>query len=603
MASGVTFRWRLRLPETLPVPTSILVRRTRVLWAALLALVIAVQLAGFAFALFDAYRIRPAMRAVGLAIEYGDQDQVVARPLRTDVAQAGVAVGAQIEKIGGQVFAPSASLLSLTRALMAMPGDQVSMRLRNHNGQSVAVSISRSSNARLLDPPSPLSVDLRMSLRLFSTLLCSLSLLGSSCLLLIRRPDDPEAMLFGLGFLVTAACVDPVLPLWMAMGAGFMIDALAGIWWTLLVVALAAFPDGRFTPSALRWSVIVAPLLGLLLASDRISNWLSLTIAIGIPLLLLAAQVSRYRKLGAGRERQQIKWAALGFAIGFVLAGISLAMSLAPYDAWRSDRQAIWTLATVCLFNLAFAVLPLGLLISLVRFRLWEVDRVISRSVALALVTTLVGLLWAVLSDIAKLVVAYVLGKEHDALALGLGAALVACVFAPTQAAVVRWCKRRFNPTGLDLEQLPERISAWRAHCDAAEVATRALDVTIGALHAPGGAIFVRTPKGRTLLASRELAPGEAAHPPALVDDASGGHVLPLEDQDGLAGWLMVHPRDDGSRFSKSDLAALSALAAPLAETIRSAPPASRNDPAAHDVLNELRQRIAILEQSAPRPV
>jgi hypothetical protein len=65
----------------------------------------------------------------------------------------------------------------------------------------------------------------------------------------------------------------------------------------------------------------------------------------------------------------------------------------------------------------------------------------------------------------------------------------------------------------------------------------------------------------------------------------------------------MVHPRDDGSRFSKSDLAALSALAAPLAETIRSAPPASRNDPAAHDVLNELRQRIAILEQSAPRPV
>lgn len=602
MASIVTVGRRFSLPDTLPCPTATVARRVRVIWAALFTLVIALQLAGLAFALFDAYRIRPAMRAIGLAIEYDDQDHAVARPLRADVAQAGVAAAARIEQIGGQEFAPDASLLSLTRAVMKADGDRVRLRFRAPNGQSVAVSISRSSSAALLNPPVPLSIDLRMSLRLFSTFLCSLSLLGSSCVLLIRRPDDPEAMLFGLGFLVTAACVDPVLPLWMAIGAGFMVNALAGTWWTLLVIALAAFPDCRFTPSPLRWSLVAAPIFGLLLASDYIADWLSLTIAVGIPLMLLGAQVLRYRKLSSGRERQQIKWAALGFTAGFMLAGLSLAMSLTPYDHWPANKQAIWALTTVCLFNLSFAILPLGLLTSLIRYRLWDVDRVISRSVALALVTTSIGLLWAVLSDVAKLVVAYVLGKEHDTLALALGAALVACVFAPTQAVVVRWCKRKFNPTSLDLEQLPDRLSVWRGHCDGAEVATRALDVAIRALHAPGGAVLARTPNGRTLVATRELARTGEAHAPATENDAAHGHVLHLEDQDGLAGWLVIRPREDRSRFAKSDLAALSALAAPLAEAVRSAVPANRIDPGMHRMLDELRARLAFLEQGAPRP-
>jgi hypothetical protein len=41
--------------------------------------------------------------------------------------------------------------------------------------------------------------------------------------------------------------------MWVSLGVGRIVDVLTSGWWALLVVALAAFPDGRFTPRWLRW--------------------------------------------------------------------------------------------------------------------------------------------------------------------------------------------------------------------------------------------------------------------------------------------------------------------------------------------------------------
>ncbi len=583
------------LPAALPVPSNITAVRIRVAWAAMMMLVVAVQLAGFAYVLFDTYRIKPATQALGFVIDFED-DSAVVTPQRSDLAAAGVRPGAQIVTIANRSFRPSSSEFTLARAVMATAGDVVPLTFRNPDGKVVAARISRSSHAALLAPAPPLSVNVRMAVRLSFTLLCSLALLGSSLLLLRHRPNDPEAILLGLGFLGIAASVDPPLLLWLAIGAGWMIDVVTSLWWTLVVVALAAFPDGRFTPLGLRWTLIGAPLIGIFLASDWLGDILSLLVGIGVPLALLAAQVVRFRRLDAGLKRQQIKWAALGFTAGFILAGLALGMSLSPYDNWSAQIRAAWVLATVCLFNLGFAVLPLGLMVSLVRFRLWDVDRVITRSAALTLLTGAIALLWALLSDIAKQIIAVLMGQEHGTAAVAIGAVIAVGVFAPTQRLVMTWSKQRFNRPRLDLEALPKRIETWREQFPASEVAARVLDVAVRALHAPAGAVLVRTPTDRKLLASRWTDEQEGSIPFYSPAEARKGQIFHLEDEDGLAGWLILSPRLDGSHYASSDLAMLAEAAGPLTKALRPAPPGDRPSEVL-GVLDEVQRRLAELEQ------
>jgi hypothetical protein len=591
-------------PRALPGIDRGLSGGVRTAWLALFVLVAAVQMAGLGFVLYDAYRINPALRTIGIALEFDDNNRPTVKPLRVDMVAAGIGAGDRIVSVAGRRFAPDASALSLERAIMAVPGDNVMVGVRKPDGREVRVVASRSSRAPIVAAPIPIPINVRMAVRLGFTLLCSLALMGSSLVLLHRRPRDPEALLLGIGFLGIAASVDPPLLMWLSLGADWVIDVLTGLWWTVMVIALAAFPDGRFTPRWLRWSLVAAPILGLILIVDRLGEVSSLLLGVGVPLLLLAAQVVRYRRLEAGLERQQIKWAALGFSAGFVLVGLSLAMSLASYDAWSPGMRGAWLLAIVCLFNLGFALMPLGLLISLIRYRLWDVDRVITRSVAYAVLTSGIGLLWALLSDLAKQLVATLLGQEHAMLGLALGAIVAAGVFLPSQQLVLRWSKRRFNRSSVDLDRLPERLRTWRERCDAAEVATRALDVAMRALHASAGAVFARTPAGRALLARRSANADDSNVTPWMADGAAsrGGHVVHLEDEDGLAGWLILMPREDGSRFPKAELGALAAAAGPLAKALRLAAPAGQRDAAMLNLLDQVQQRLAKLEQQNLRP-
>jgi hypothetical protein len=387
----------------------------------------------------------------------------------------------------------------------------------------------------------------------------------------------------------------------MSIGLDWVIDVLTGLWWTMLAIALAAFPDGRFTPRMLRWSLLVAPVLGIVLMLDSIDETTSLLIGVGVPLLLLAAQVIRYRRLEPGHARQQIKWAALGFAAGFVLVGAALAMTLAAYDQWPAATRGAWLLATVCLFNLGFAIMPLGLLVSVIRYRLWDVDQIISRSVAYTVVTSGIVLLWTLLSDVAKQVLATLMGPSNAMLGLALGAVVATGVFVPTQRVVLQWSKRRFTPASVDLDRLPARLQLWRDRCDPAELAARALDVAMRALHASAGAVFARTPTGHSLLARRSLEP-DAIPADSFSSDsarASGSHVLHLEDEDGLAGWLILMPRDDRSRFPKSELQALAAAAGPIAQALRIAKRAQPPESAPRHLVDELRERLDRLEHGA----
>ena len=321
-----------------------------------------------------------------------------------------------------------------------------------------------------------------------------------------------------------------------------------------------------------------------------------------LPILILGAQTVRYRRLKSGIERQQIKWAAFGFAVAFILLGIALALAdLVSADGMAPLTRAIFYIGVTCIFSLSFALMPLGLLVSLLHYRLWEADKVISRSAGYAIITVIVGLIWAATADVTKLLITSLFGSSHAALGTTVGAVVAVGIFTPTQSAVLAWSKRRFDKSIGRLHQLPDRLEIWRNTEDAPELGMRALAIIAEGVHSDGAALLMLTPRGEELVAALDLAdPQTLTAPGAARDrDARFAMSLPLADNDGPIGTLLLGPRSDRNRYSRAECEALDEVVEPLAEALRFVRSRRARDTGIHNMVSSVEERLARLERSA----
>ena len=151
-------------------------------------------------------------------------------------------------------------------------------------------------------------------------------LLLCSFLLARRRPSDPVALLFAFAFTGLAATIDPPLSLWMDLGWPLSYDIISSLWFYLMLVALAVFPEGIFVPKAYRWLPILGVPLAVFVSLQNVNSDVQAFAGFGSLLAVVAAQVLRYRRLGPGIERQQIKWVAFSFAAGLLLSGFAFVL-------------------------------------------------------------------------------------------------------------------------------------------------------------------------------------------------------------------------------------------------------------------------------------
>jgi hypothetical protein len=579
----------------------------RPLWLLGFAFAVLADVAGAGYVLHDTYETNPVFETIGLSdqIEY-DGSVTLGAPVGDESARQGIREGSRILAVEGRPIAAGTRVDALADIIRAAPGPIVRVRIQAPDGRVADHPLTRSPvHVRQEAARQSIPRDTRMAIRfLFSALGC-VTLLACAVMLFIRRPRDPVAMLMSFAFLGMAATIDPPLLMWMALGLTALSDVLSSAWWYLLVVALAAFPDGRFMPGWLRWIPLVALPLAVLVSLPGVNEGLQIVAGLLIPLALLLAMPLRYRRLEPGIERQQIKWAAFGFAAGLVLIGVAMILvALLPPDS--SPARAALNLVTVCVFSLGFALMPLGVMISLIRFRLWEADTVISRSAAYAIVTVIVGIVWAASTDLVKELVARMMGEENATVATTMSAMLAAGVFAPTQNVVLGWTRRHFGKDADKLRGLAARLAVWRNTETAAEMGMRALAIVAESVHADSAAILALTPTGRDLVAARDVEdPEKLAEPGALdEDDPRFPLSLPLEDVDGPVGVLLIGPRSDGNRYNKDEREVLSIITEPLAEAIRFANlRAAREDGMQKMIISAVEERLAQLRiDPSPKP-
>jgi hypothetical protein len=267
------------------------------------------------------------------------------------------------------------------------------------------------------------------------------------------------------------------LPLgWVAMFAqpGWAIAIV------LIGVAVLIFPDGTLPSPRLRWVLWLYLALGLVwmgsayvITADAVlrhavhvdasgnlvaldngpssPGWWNVlqdvvfgTLAVGW-LLTLAGQAASYRR-SSGERRQQLKWLLGGFAA--CLAGVVTAISV-------GDAAGLWGVVGHVAQVAAIIALPVTVGVAILKYRLYDIDRIISRTLAYAIVTGLLVGIYAGLVLLAQQVL-----RLHSTVAVAAATLAAAALFNPVRRRVQHAVDRRFNRTRYDADRAVAEFAA-----------------------------------------------------------------------------------------------------------------------------------------------
>ena len=256
--------------------------------------------------------------------------------------------------------------------------------------------------------------------------------------------------------------------------AGFILAALGfAIWFATIPLLFLLFPTGRL-PSRRWWpfaaviGLAAVVLIGFLWRSpsaalipvpnpfhtaDALGRFADSATSTAIVVLMLAIAVSALsvvvRALRAkGQERQQFKW--LGLASVLVVVAIFFNTELVPLLPGVFDAL---------LEAAAFAGVPLAVGIAVLRYRLWDIDVIIRKTVQYAVVTALLAAVYFVLVITLQTVFSRVTGQTSTA-AVVLSTLAIAALFTPLRRAIQGVIDRRFYRRKYNAEQVLTRFAA-----------------------------------------------------------------------------------------------------------------------------------------------
>jgi hypothetical protein len=192
-------------------------------------------------------------------------------------------------------------------------------------------------------------------------------LFAAAWLLHRRQPRDPVSSILSLAILLAIVTEQPAgtffsQSLGMPRALHIFLYDLGNI---LLLGGILLFPDGKLSNRRL-FLLTLLPLL-LFMSGDRYRILFLLFMVIAVLLL-----IERMRRVPPGEPRQQVKWALFGFAgyAGFLGAALINDMLKLQVDSFAA--QLILEMTAGLNFGIAYLALQFGLLIALLRYRLYD---------------------------------------------------------------------------------------------------------------------------------------------------------------------------------------------------------------------------------------
>jgi hypothetical protein len=304
-----------------------------------------------------------------------------------------------------------------------------------------------------------------LALTLATVLVC----LVVSTLIIWRRSDDLMALIVAF-FLVT---LGPVIATsvvlvshspWQAPNecVNFLTNALA-----LLVFSL--FPSGRFVPGWTRWTAL-ACLVGQVPSTffpnasftlNTLVYALGLLVGFGGIVTLVGVQFYRYRRVSTPLQRQQTKWVVFGFALLVTVAIGGYGLLLLPVFAPGSPSGSLYRLVLAALTTWLPLFISLLFGFAILRYRLWDIDIIINRTLVYGTLSVLLALIYiGLVIGLESLMRLFTGQVSQSPIILVASTLAIAALFGPLRSRIQRIIDRRFYRSKYDAAKTLEAFSA-----------------------------------------------------------------------------------------------------------------------------------------------
>ncbi len=477
-------------------------------------------------------------------------------------------------------------------------GEQVTVEARQGTGAAPSLSRGPVRSAKMIRPAAFENAMARLgvSYKFLAGYLVAFHLLFvvgftlAAVLIFWSKSANWLAALLALTLVMFAARTVPEMYLaakvytWMKIPVGVV--GMLGV--TLPVWLLYLFPNGKFAP---RWTVWPAVVLTLWYAAFFLPKQVNPIYLPSVVIFLVAmtvygiavgAQVYRYVRKSSLVQRQQTKWAVLGFAGAFLISYL-LMLPVSRLAIFRvTGAGVLWSiLLNRPLYYIGLLLVPLTLTLSILDRHLWNVDVVINRAAIYTVLLGLLGLIWNACTALLDKILGDFLEARSEMLSVALSGFGAATLFLPIKNRLEKWINKRFYPDRVDFDaalvELRPDVVEGIALPDLFHVLVTTVPTLLQCKHA---AIFDLESGAPRLRESFQFAASESdlGLGEKVLNSLCRGNLLhrPHEDRFpvvvplhvprgrtcDLIGILAIGPRAEGRGFSRDHLAGLSALGA-----------------------------------------
>jgi len=341
------------------------------------------------------------------------------------------------------------------------------------------------------------------------------------------------------------------------------------------------FPTGRFVPRWTRWMALfelAGAVIVTLFRNSILENPGAETVVVVFLLISLGtgayAQLYRYFRVANPVERQQIKWGIVGL-VGFV----SIAMVvLIPLDNLLASRAAsmdparalVLSAVPDTLFWVISFFIPVSIVISVLRYRLWDIDILINRTLVYGALTGIIVSAFVAVVGLLSIV----FQSSGNSIITIVATGLVALLFNPLRQRLQRGINRmmygeRDDPYAA-LSRLGRRLEATLApEAVLPTVVTTVREV----LKLPYVAIYLQQDSHGYKIVAESASPSLRLENGRIIVPGMNreGLCIPLIHQGETLGYIVLGPRAPNEAFSSTDLRLLDDLAPQVGVAVQGA--------------------------------
>jgi len=294
-----------------------------------------------------------------------------------------------------------------------------------------------------------------------------------------RRADEWMALLVASVLVANGA----ILPLSLMAGA----QPMSPLWYSLVdvvtafalissIISLYLFPDGRFVPPWTRlpaalWAVLTIFAIFLPATPLSLPAWPVLP-----QLLVLVAwsgsgilvQIYRYQYVSSLLQQQQTKWALLGLAAAALAPFVyylpfvifpSISGPAVPNILYQRMGAPYFTfslllrLGSITVFVFILLLFPLSFAIAILRYRLWDIDVFIRRTLIYSVLTAVLALVYLSSVILLEQLFHVFAGRAQSEIATVVSTLAIATLFTPLRQRVQGFIDSRFYRRKYDAQK------------------------------------------------------------------------------------------------------------------------------------------------------